>query len=386
MAMTRAITQILDLARWAPSGDNVQPWRFEVIDDSHLVVHGEDTHQTRAGCVYDLDGHPTQMSLGALLETLSIAATGFGLRAVVTTRSSGPDETQPVFDVNLVPDASTIASPLIGAIPRRSVQRRPFKARALTAEEKQALEAAVGAGYRLRWFEGAAAKWRLARLMFRSAKIRLTIEEAYEVHRKIIAWDRRYSVDRVPDQSLGADTVSLKLMRWAMQDWRRVQFMNRYLAGTWLPRLQMDLLPALLSGAHVAIVRDSAPLSLDDHVEAGRRVQRFWLTATRLGLQKQPEITPLIFSRFAREGRVFTQAPHALELAQAVRRAAEHVIGKDLAQVVWLARVGEAPAAVSRSQRRSWRDPASTALATHQKEAPSPEIPLRCAESGGETR
>jgi nitroreductase len=26
----RICEQILDLARWAPSGDNTQPWRFEI--------------------------------------------------------------------------------------------------------------------------------------------------------------------------------------------------------------------------------------------------------------------------------------------------------------------------------------------------------------------
>ena len=57
--------QILDLARWAPSGDNTQPWRFEIIDALTVVVHGFDT---RDHVVYDLDGRPSQISLGALLQ------------------------------------------------------------------------------------------------------------------------------------------------------------------------------------------------------------------------------------------------------------------------------------------------------------------------------
>jgi len=48
------IEQILDQARWAPSGDNTQPWRFEIKGPLHVVVHGSDT---RRHCVYDLDGH-----------------------------------------------------------------------------------------------------------------------------------------------------------------------------------------------------------------------------------------------------------------------------------------------------------------------------------------
>ena len=27
------LVKILDLARWAPSGDNTQPWRFEIVDE-----------------------------------------------------------------------------------------------------------------------------------------------------------------------------------------------------------------------------------------------------------------------------------------------------------------------------------------------------------------
>ena len=353
--MPLPIDQILDLARWAPSGDNTQPWRFELVGESSIAVHGVDTSRTRADCVYDLDGHPTQISIGAMIETLAIAASGFGLRAEGSRRPSpdGRDDMEPVFDIELVADSTLQPSALIDAIPRRSVQRRRFSTRALTPQEKQTLEASLPPGYHARWFEGAATRFRLAKLMFHSAKIRLTIEEAYRVHKAIIAWGCRYSADRVPDQSLGADPLALKFMRWAMHDWQRVELLNRFAAGTWLPRLQMDFLPGLLSGAHVALVCDRAPVSIDDYVAAGRCVQRFWLTATLLGLQKQPEITPLIFARFARDGRAFSQAPHALPLAREVAARAASLIGHDLPQVVWLARIGHAPPAASRSQRRS---------------------------------
>jgi len=71
--------QILDLARWAPSGDNTQPWRFAIRAERHVVVRGFDT---RAHCVYDLDGRVSQMAFGALLETLRRAArcSAFGSR------------------------------------------------------------------------------------------------------------------------------------------------------------------------------------------------------------------------------------------------------------------------------------------------------------------
>ena len=97
MASRETLLKILDLARWAPSGDNTQPWRFEIAGDDHLVVHGSDT---RDWCLYDFNGHASHMAHGALLETLRIAATGEGLVASWTLRPGSPD-TAPVFDVRL---------------------------------------------------------------------------------------------------------------------------------------------------------------------------------------------------------------------------------------------------------------------------------------------
>ena len=203
MIRARPLEQILDLARWAPSGDNTQPWRFEVIDDLRFVIHGSDT---RHHCVYDLDGHPSQLAIGALLETIRIAATGFGFRAEILRRHSEGDrsEEHPVYDVSLVADRSIQPSPLISTIPRRSVQRRGFSTKALSVEQKKALEGVLGAGYQIYWFETLGQRWQFALLMFRSAKIRLTTEEAYRVHSDIIAWDQQFSRDRVPDRALGS--------------------------------------------------------------------------------------------------------------------------------------------------------------------------------------
>ena len=53
------LLDILDLARWAPSGDNTQSWRFEIIADDGIAIHG---HDTRKDVIYDLDGHTSHMA------------------------------------------------------------------------------------------------------------------------------------------------------------------------------------------------------------------------------------------------------------------------------------------------------------------------------------
>lgn len=348
-AIPAHLVQILELARWAPSGDNTQPWRFEVVDESRLVVHAYDT---RTHCVYDLDGHPSQIAHGALLETLAIAASAHGLKAECERRPASP-ETHPVYEVNLVPDGTLAPDPLLPFIQKRSVQRRPMRTTRLTAPQKQALQDAVGAQFRVIWFEGGRERGRMARLMFDNAKLRLTLPEAYAVHRDIIEWHARFSEDKVPDQALGLDAMTLRLMKWVMGSWQRVRFFNTWLAGHVTPRIEMDLLPGIFCAAHFGIVARTVLRTIDDYVAAGRAVQRFWLTATRLGLQLQPEMTPLIFSRYAREGTRFSGLPGAADTAaQLGRRLTDMLRGDPVARVAFLGRIGSSQPAQSRSLRQ----------------------------------
>lgn len=345
---TSTVEQILELARWAPSGDNMQTWRFEIAAPDHLVVHAYDT---RDHCVYDLDGHPSQIAFGTLLETIAIAASGHGLRADIARRPEGRD-THPVFDVRLVPDPGVVRSPLIDAIAVRTVQRRPMRTTPLTAEHKRLLEATVAPEYALSWLETRDQKWQAAKLMFNNARLRLTMPEAFETHRSIIDWEnRKHSPDKVPAGALGVDAMTLHLMKWAMVSWRRMATVNT-LMGTWAPRLQMDLAPGMACAAHFVLKARRAPRSIDDYVAAGRALQRFWLTMTTLGLYMQPEMTPLIFSKYAREGTRFTAEPKLAQAAKDLQRQTEALIFTDDLFPVYMGRLGYGPAPESRSVRR----------------------------------
>ena len=340
---------ILDLARWAPSGDNTQPWRFEIVDARHVVVHGFDT---RHHVVYDLDGHPSQISIGALLETMAIAASTRGLALQARRRPHLPDD-RPTLDVAFAPDAAIEPDPLADSIRHRSVQRRPLSTRALTATEKTVLSAALPPGYQLLWLEGWRQRAAMAGLLFRNAKLRLTMPEAHRVHREVIEWNARYSNDRIPDQALGVDAVTARVMRWVMHSWPRVEFFNTWLAGTLAPRLQMDLLPGLACAAHLVLLAERPPLGVDDYLAAGRAMQRLWLAATRLGLQMQPEMTPLIFSRYVRERRSFSTRAGMHEQAALLSQQAAALIGKSaFERAVFLGRIGAGPPAGARSLRR----------------------------------
>lgn len=346
MSRQDEILKILDLARWAPSGDNTQPWRFKIEGDEHIVVHGFDT---RDHVIYDFEGHASHIAHGALLETIRIAASGFGLDASWSLRP-GSTSTAPVYDVKL--GAASHPDPLFPFIQQRVVQRRPMATTPLTPAQKAALTAAVGPDYELAFFESSAQRRKIAGLLWRNAHIRLTCPEAYEVHKSVIEWGARYSKDRIPEQAVGVDPLTGKLMRWVMSSWQRVEFFNRYLFGTVAPRVQLDVLPALGCAAHLLVRAVTPPEGVEGFVRAGVAMQRLWLTVTALGLHLQPEMTPLIFRWYARAGKTVSVVPEINErVLSLARQFDETMCVKASDAFVFLCRVGTSSAPVSRSLR-----------------------------------
>lgn len=343
-----ALERILDLGRWAPSGDNTQPWRFEIIAPDRMLVHGFDT---REHCVYDINGHPSQIALGALLETLAIAASAEALGVRFRRRPESPD-TNPVIEIDFHEDQGISASPLLPYIEKRSVQRRMMSTKALEENHKRRLADALGSDYSVAWFESFGARLRLARLLFRFANLRLTMPEAYRVHRSVIAWNSRYSEDKVPDQAIGLDPMTLSLMRWVMRSWQRVAFFNRFLAGSLVPRLELDLVPGVACAGHFAIVAQRPAKAIDDYISAGRALQRFWLTAASLGLALQPEMTPLIFSGYVRASQRFSAVERLWPMAERLASELHVVLGSEIVErAVFLGRIGRATPVSSRSLR-----------------------------------
>ncbi len=332
----RELERILELARWAPSGDNTQPWRFEITDDRTVIIHG---HDTRDHCVYDLHGHASQLSLGALLETIIIAASGEHWKVDIR-RDRDAADTKPRFELHFRPDQTIEVHRLLAEIPRRAVQRRWMSTRRLRRADKQALERAASPGYGIRWFESPLERFAAGRLMFRCGRIRYAIPEAFATHQGVIAWNTRQSMDRIPDQALGVSAMQLRVMRLAMKSWAHMQLANRLFAAGWTTPIQMDLLPAMACGAHFVIVAGRSPAGIDDYVDAGRAVQRVWLTATSLGLWQQPEMVPLIFSEYARSGTRFTRIAGKQDAAGDIDIKLRQMLGGDADRAVWMARIG----------------------------------------------
>jgi molybdopterin/thiamine biosynthesis adenylyltransferase len=338
--------KVLNIARWAPSGDNTQTWQFELLADNKFIVWGNDT---REHCVYDSDGHSSHLAHGILLETIDIAASNF--QHTITIDYDLSTESNIKLTIELIKDASVKKSDLCNFIETRTVQRRAMGSRVLNSIEKEELEQSLPEGFSIQWFESFQEKLNIAKLNFCNAKTRLTMEEAYQTHKEIIDWHKQFSETKIPEQAVGVDWVTARLMQWMFKSWDRIKFVNTYLAGTVLPRIQLDFIPSLKSSAHFAIKAHSSPESIREYIDSGRAIQRFWLTSAKLGLGFQPEQTPVIFAKYLNKGIVFTRDEEVIKNAQKGKVMFEEIITES-SNVVFLGRLGRGTPPKSRSLRK----------------------------------
>jgi hypothetical protein len=114
------IESIIRMAMTAPSGDNCQPWRFTWNDETLAVFYEEQLgHHALNNC-----NHATWLSLGCLVESIGIAASGFRLRA--HTRLNFENwQSQPMGVIYFTRE-QMCTDPLISEIFRRKTDRNLY--------------------------------------------------------------------------------------------------------------------------------------------------------------------------------------------------------------------------------------------------------------------
>jgi len=371
--MLKPIEEIFEYAKWAPSGDNMQPQRIEVISDHKCIIHGFDT---RSFVVYDLEGNASKLALGAFIENATIAAQSLGYKIHhklimnkegLTPENKGYD-LFPTFELTISPTSeATTEHTLFPYIKTRCVQRKRMGTQRLSIDEKQSLIDILPKGYSIVWKESFAERWEVAKFMYQSATTRFSMKEGYDVHSIIMEFtpiskdtspekncNSTLSKNKLPANSLGIDPITIALTKWALKSWKRFNFLDTYLMGTVAPKLLLDFLTSLRSCAHFVIVADEKPESLTDYLNAGAAMQRFWLQATALKLGFQPEQTPVIFSEYLANNIHFTDNTFTQENVVKCDQIFKSLIGEsNVNKAVFMGRIGRSTLPKSRSVRLS---------------------------------
>jgi nitroreductase len=279
---------IVACASTAPSGGNMQPWRFEA--DGDVIRAWIDP--TRSSLL-DFRHRAALLALGAAREAAEIGARALGFEPAARPVAAGG----PAWELALRRSTRTRDAAQIELLWQRCSNRRAGATHAIAGAELAAL-AGRGAPLDTRIVAGDAlaelgsALGALDRVRFLSARLRCEL-----------IGELRFSAAEAQASRDGIDVASLELdgADLAAMDVLRTGAGMELLAGLdrgWgLGNAARD---AFATSAGAIVLR-AAAVDRGALVEAGRGLMRLWLEATRRGLAIHPWGSPFMFQRLLEE-------------------------------------------------------------------------------------
>jgi hypothetical protein len=273
---------MIDAAIRAPSGDNCQPWRFEIKNDDLLLYLLPD----RDISFYSWGHRASLMALGAALENMFVAAKehGFALSAGIQPEINNSNL---VATLKIQPGAEP-GHALYQAIFDRCTNRKPYQKLPLNQDVEKYLlsaqedipEAAVLLQQSTQSLES------LASAAAINEKI---LFENFHMHKFFydhILWTTKQDLKK----RMGFYIKTLEVPGFAMpsfklaKSWPILKFLNRVGFSKIIAKENSKTYRAC-SAIGAITAEDN---SIQSYVAAGRLLQRTWLKVTEKGLQFQP--------------------------------------------------------------------------------------------------
>jgi nitroreductase len=271
----------------APSGDNLQPWSFEIDADKILVRHDARRDQS----LFNVRQLASFIALGAVVENIAIAATKENLQAKVGYFPDAQDESL-IARIDFEPGASV--DPLVNFLESRCTNRKPYERRPLDIATRKQLDIDLTSypGVEVSWVYHATDLSRIGKVVAKADRL---LFENPLIHGHLfstIRWNQvevEKSRDGLPIETLELGKAGA-LGFSALKNWSVVNVLNRVGLSTIAARQSATLMRSS-SAAALITATDPRPISF---LHVGQAFQRLWLTATRHGLALQP-MTAVIF-------------------------------------------------------------------------------------------
>jgi len=334
-------------ASLAPSGGNVQPWRF-TLEEGKLLVHLVPERTS----TMDVRFRGSYVALGAGLFNAQVAAAAKG---VLGPLELFPDRAAPrhVATLHLAGGKDATLAPLYGPIFRRSTNRRVGTPAPIPTKVVERLRAAVETeGACLILISDRETIRAVGELLGESDRLRYLTPALYVEMMAELRWPDCDALETGIDvRTLELDAADFAKLAVA----RRPEVM-RYLAAWNVGRALGEITRArVASSSALAMVAipgaDPCPAA---YVRGGAAVERFWLLAGHAGLAIQP-CSPLFLFATTRDDFVHLSPEHCQELEH-LSEELRSLVGLHRDEALGLVmRVSHAPPASAKSVRIPWQ-------------------------------
>jgi molybdopterin/thiamine biosynthesis adenylyltransferase/nitroreductase len=275
---------IVDAARRAPSGGNVQPWRFEAdADEIRFYVAPE-----RSASLMDVRMRGSYVAVGAALFNARVAAASIKKLGQVELFPSGL-KSEHMATLHLGDGLDAGLAQLHPSVPTRAANRRMGRPTKIDSSTINMFTRGVEReGARLRLVTERDRIDESAKIIADSDRLRFLIPEVHEQMIAELRWPGRDSLDEGMDvRTLEMDPSSIGALELLgrpdvmehLSDWRGGQNLG----------LRTQIMISSSSALAVITVPKADPTW---YVRGGAAIERFWLSAELQGLAVQP-VSPL---------------------------------------------------------------------------------------------
>ena len=345
----QTMQQIVEAGIQAPSGDNVQPWKFRCGSDSVSLMLNRESDIS----FFNFRQYASLIACGAAMENMLIAASAHNLSAQVEIASRlGEEELVATLRFS---EGGAAADELYSAIWQRCTNRKMFVRRPLLRSTAEELRNAVKnlKGVEVHLLSSQDELRKLTCLIAAADRVRIGRRDLHEFLMKVIRFSEKKvqtSRDGLPLKNLEAGFAGewfLKLTR----PWVVMNILNQL----GISRIVPILAARGMSHCSAALLITVGGRTAADYFLGGRALERVWLTCTRLGLDFQPMTALTIFAtRWQLEGGE-SFLPAYQELLQGIwpkYRELWNLPDYDNRGQVLLARIGSGPQPTARTLRK----------------------------------
>lgn len=344
------ISKILEAAVRAPSGDNVQPWRFEISNDYTQI--GLFNLPDKDNSYYNYQQTASYIAHGAVIENMAIAALHLGYKAQIELF---PDSTNlnHIARVDLV-SATAERDPLYESIVNRCTNRFPYQRIDLSEEDLTKLFDVVKQvdNVKAYFIHRPQAIKKIANAIMINDRL---VFERQDIHRFLfdkVRWSKdqiESTKDGMPVDTLGLNPLE-KLFFPLMRFWWFVMWANYFGLS------QVIGLKCWNNCRNAAVLGQITVKKADKQgfVQAGRAMQRIWLEATRQELAFQPIIgLPLLIYRLKQNALQAFSGKHRQMVEQAEKSMSVLFEINQTETMIVGFRIGKGRPVLAKTQRKS---------------------------------
>ena len=346
--MKEDLKRIIADAILAPSGENCQPWKFIVRDNTFelLLLPERDRSQ------YGWGQRASYMANGAFIENFRISALEYGYESKITLL---PEDSNPHIVARISLNKSSVKKDeLYKYIAKRSSNRKPYCKYELKDNEKNELFTASNISDMVHLYISTdqAVKKTLGKVGSTNEKVMLENEHLHNFFFSHINWNK----EEDDEKKIGfyIDTLELpppaKVMFKILRNWKFARLLNIF-GFNKLVAFQNSVVNSKSAAFGALTIGD---MSVKSFIEAGMVLERIWLTATKLGLSFQP-VTGILF--FMHKVRANDTSLFANNQVEYIKSAYKDVLSSfslsDDDLVVFMFRVGKGGDPTARSARFS---------------------------------